>query len=85
MASLEEDYSAQVASLKEQINEKIEIINKLMETKGDLGTGIPHVSARSVAHSASKKGATGSIGHLRQMNQRNEKLLGNWGKNRTFV
>ena len=76
MANLEEDYTAQIKDLKNQINEKIDIINNLMDDKNN----IPHVSARSVTNNnnntMNSKKNYGSIAHLKQMNQRNEKMLG---------
>jgi len=78
MANLEEDYTAQIKDLKQQINEKIDIINNLMDDKNT----IPHVSARSVSNNNNNTGITsnkknqGSLAHLKQMNQRNEKMLG---------
>jgi len=73
---MEEDYGNQINGLKDQIRDKIEIINKLMEDQETVTT-VPAPSSRvfSSNENNSSSSKSKSLTHWKQLNQRNEKII----------
>merc|ERR1711962_1789511 len=76
IGGMEEDYGNQINGLKDQIKEKIEIINKLMEDQETV-TSVPVPSSRVFSSNENNSSSTKSksLTHWKQLNQRNEKII----------